>query len=72
MLIKTLKRQTISSSTGITSKESFDTTNFKYIDSKNAYEQSLTNLENSKIEAFSSYIYSHPVVAVAIENLKNA
>ncbi|MGL4864633.1 MAG: efflux RND transporter periplasmic adaptor subunit [Cetobacterium sp.] len=69
---KTLKRQTISSSTGITSKESFDTTSFKYIDSKNTYEQSLTNLENSKIEAFSSDIYSHPVVAIAIENLKNA
>lgn len=69
---KTLKRQTISSSTGITSKENFDTTSFKYIDSKNTYEQSLTNLENSKIEAFSSDIYSHPVVAIAIENLKNA
>ncbi|WP_294096436.1 biotin/lipoyl-binding protein [uncultured Cetobacterium sp.] len=35
---KTLKRQTISSSTGITSKENFDTTSFKYIDSKNTYE----------------------------------
>lgn len=69
---KTLKRQTISSSTGITSKENFDTTSFKYIDSKNTYEQSLTNLENSKIEAFSSDIYSHPAVAIAIENLKNA
>lgn len=69
---KTLKRQTISSSTGITSKENFDTTNFKYIDSKNSYEQSLTNLENSKIQAFSNDIYSHPLVAAAIENLKNA
>ncbi|MGL5190806.1 efflux RND transporter periplasmic adaptor subunit [Cetobacterium sp.] len=69
---KTLKRQTISSSTGITSKENFDTTNFKYIDSKNSYEQSLTNLENSKIQAFSSNIYSHPLVAAAVENLKNA
>lgn len=69
---KTLKRQTISSSTGITSKENFDTTNFKYIDSKNSYEQSLTNLENSKIQAFSSDIYSHPIIAAAVENLKNA
>ncbi|WP_330112205.1 HlyD family secretion protein (plasmid) [Cetobacterium somerae] len=69
---KTLKRQTISSSTGITSKENFDTTNFKYIDSKNSYEQSLTNLENSKIQAFSNDIYSHPLVAAAIENFKNA
>ena len=69
---KTLKRQTISSSTGITSKENFDTTNFKYIDSKNSYEQSLTNLENSKIQAYSSDIYSHPIVIAAVENLKNA
>lgn len=69
---KTLKRQTISSSTGITSKENFDTTNFKYINSKNSYEQSLINLENSKIQAFSNDIYSHPIVASAIENLKNA
>lgn len=69
---KTLKRQTISSSTGITSKENFDVTNFKYINSKNSYEQSLTNLENSKIQAFSSDVYSHPLVVAAIENLKNA
>lgn len=69
---KTLKRQTISSGTGITSKENFDTANFKYIDSKNSYEQSLTNLENSKIQAFSSSIYSHPLVVSAIENLKNS
>jgi membrane fusion protein (multidrug efflux system) len=69
---KTLKRQTISSDAGITSKENFDTTNFKYINSKNSYQQSLTNLENSKIQAFSSDIYSHPTVAGAIENLKNA
>ena len=69
---KTLKRQTISSSTGITSKENFDATNFKYINSKNSYEQSLTNLENSKIQAFSNDVYSHPLVVAAIENLKNA
>ncbi len=69
---KTLKRETISSGAGITSKENFDTTNFKYINSKNSYDQSLTNLENSKVQAFSENIYSHPTVVAAIENLKNA
>lgn len=69
---KMLKRQTISSGAGITSKENFDTVNFKYIDSKNSYEQSLINLENSKIQAYSSSIYTHPLVVSAIENLKNA
>lgn len=69
---KTFQRVSKSYKAGITSKENFDTTKFKYLQSKNTYEQSLVTYNNSKIQANSKDIYSHPMVASAIENFKQA
>ncbi|MGL5176047.1 MAG: HlyD family efflux transporter periplasmic adaptor subunit [Cetobacterium sp.] len=69
---KTLQREEISNKAGITSKEDFDLAAFKYTSSKNSYEQSLINLNNSKLQALSSNIYSHPKVIIAIQDLKKS
>ncbi|WP_297487312.1 HlyD family secretion protein [uncultured Cetobacterium sp.] len=69
---KTFYRISKSFKAGITSKENYDTTHFKYLQSKNAYEQSLVNLNNSKIQAHSTNIYTHPMVSSAIENFKKS
>ncbi len=69
---KTFDRISVTSKAGITSKENYDSVKFKYLQSKNTYEEALTSLKNSEIQGASKNIYSHPIVLSAIENYKKA